>query len=278
MSPNHTHPSSEEAEEILEATLTEGDLVEVQTMYKDLSRQIRWKQALDAAFPLLVELGEELMDSDEMHKAKHDPLAGDGRSSLLNPNDPKTMARKHLTVLSLTKKLLGGLKTRVNRGIEDIRILSYAEELDLLTVACEPEPAVADEEESEDADESKAGELPANIQIGPERGCIRGGSHTRTTTSWRKLNGGQVREVYCKDCRTTIETAYNTGKLRSKRLCTHPDAEWVDGKEGKEAICINPFCRALVPNPGTYNWVVAGLEPYGDDPTKDKAEVLCSNY
>jgi len=118
----------------------------------------------------------------------------------------------------------------------------------------------------------------ATSPISPSGTCRQGGPHVRTTVRWKRHNGEMLKETYCKDCRAVIAKVQVKADRQHKQPCQHPGAEWVEGKEGQEAVCTEPSCRAPIPNPETYRWVEAGLEPYADDPTKDEVITLCSDY
>ena len=114
------------------------------------------------------------------------------------------------------------------------------------------------------------------MDIAPEGDCRQKGRHARTTTRWKRKNAEMFRETYCKDCRQVIESVAAQRARTEPKMCRHPGAEWVEGLEGEEARCIE--CKETIPDPSTYHWVDAGLEPYGDDPTADEATTLCSDY
>lgn len=276
---------AEEAEEVLEQTLTADDQEELQGIYKRVSKQISWDRVLDNAFPLLLELAEELVETETMCKNASpwdDTL--ESEQILFDNGDDKVMARRHSLLLMLAKKLLGGLKTRVNQSMGDIRILSQDEETELVAVIDEAEELEReirldeDDEEVLDEEENEVArtEVVAQVDIAPEGDCRQSGRHVRTTVRWKRKNDDMIRETYCKDCRQIVESiAAQKTKLEPKQ-CRHPGAEWVDGKEGEEARCTE--CQEPIPNPETYHWVDAGLEPYGDDPSQDEAITLCSDY
>jgi len=277
MNTDHPYDLIEEAGEILETTLTEEDRDHLQSIYKDVNREIRWGQVLDNALPVLLELAEELIETEGMCKGNSpwDKVCGDDQDLFDNPEDLKVMARRHIMLLSLAKKLLGGLKTRVNQCVADIRIISPDEEIQLLEIATQPEPI---EDEVEEVRQKKNTEVVAAIEISPQGTCKNGSTHGRTTIRWKRRNEDMFKETYCKDCRTVIEKIQVVTDRQVKKPCSHPGAEWVEGQEGKEAICTEPSCKAPIPNPETYHWVDAGLEPFDDDPTTDEVITLCSDY
>ena len=107
--------------------------------------------------------------------------------------------------------------------------------------------------------------------------------HTRTTITFVTGSDGlQYKRIYCKSCRRVVKRT-NVSKPKKtltekereeeyeklKETCEHKQVLWVQGKEGKEAYCTH--CDfSPVPEPGKYNWSYVGLEPYGDEPTKDE--------
>lgn len=82
-----------------------------------------------------------------------------------------------------------------------------------------------------------------------------------------------VRKEFCTLCRTYVAeypiSTTPTGPAK-KDKCVHPGARWVAGQAGKVAVCTEEGCGEIVPNPETYQWIKAGLEPYGDDPGADE--------
>jgi len=98
--------------------------------------------------------------------------------------------------------------------------------------------------------------------------------HNATTTTIINEGGTtQYFREYCKMCRQVIRKE-KIEKVERQLVvdpeqCEHKSVLWVKNKEGKEAYCT--ACNlAPVPNPEKYNWVYAGLEPYGDDPSLDQ--------
>jgi len=272
---------ADEAGDVLSETLTEEDRVQLQEIYKAIGKQTQWGKAIDKAFPTLLGLAEEMVKTEGLAK-EGGPWFNvlEHEQCLFDDREPKAMARQHLLLLLIAKKLLGGLKTRVNQGMGDVRVLSQEEEVELEAIVEEAVEAqdlrdLVDGWNSQQERKVVQREVVAQIDIAPQGGCLRSKQHGRTTVYWKRLNGIMFREVYCKDCRQVIETVKALRQAAPKE-CHHPNAEWVEGKEGEEAVCSN--CEKPIENPSTYQWITAGLEPYGDDPSQDEAITLCSDY
>lgn len=265
---------AEEAYETLETALTVEDREALQDVYKDVSSQIKWGQAINNAFPILLDLAKELIETNEMCKNKSPWYAvGYDLQKLFGDEDPKTTPRRHLLLLLLAKKLLGGLKTRVNQRIGDIRVLSLDEEMEFQGLIDEAESLEADAHDSDNDQE-----VVAEVDIAPEEACRQGTQHARVEVRIKRLNGAVFSETRCKDCRSVVKrTQIHLTTSSPLQPCkTHPGAAWKEGLEGQEAVCTT--CKEPIEDPSTFDWVGASLEPYGDDPTKDEAIILCSNY
>jgi len=272
MDRDYPHFLAHEADELLETTLTQDDRERLQEIYRDINGEIRWSQVIDNAFPVLLEMAEELVQVGGMCK-NGDPwhMVLEEDVSLFLDEDPKAMARRHSLILMLAKKLLGGLKTRVNQTANDIQVLSQEEEDELVAIAWSEV-----DQEPEVEEPVARPEVVAEVEIAPAGDCLKGGNHIRTTVRWKRKNGEMFSETYCKDCRKVVRTVHTQIDRPSERVCQHPGAEWVEGEEGKKAVCT--ACKGDIPNPETYHWVDSGLEPFGDDPSKDEAITLCSDY
>ncbi len=267
MSPKHSDHLIEEAQATLEFTLTEEERKDLQVIYGEINRQILWDSAIGEGFTSLLGMGEDLLNGGEA-RTKHGSAwhtVTSEETRLFREEDPKSMSRKHLLTLLLAKKLLGGLRTRVNQSIEDIRILLPEEEEHLMDVATQP-------------DQPAAKDVVAEIAISPEGKCCRGELHIKIEVRWKREDGNLIKETYCKGCRQVIQRLVNSVKESTRAKCQHPGAEWVEGAEGQEAICCNPACRAPIEDPDTYHWTESGLEPVDDDPNQDEAITLCSDY
>jgi hypothetical protein len=280
--------SGEEAVDKLTSHLTEAERDKVFDIYKDISAEIRWGRVLAEMFPNLLDAVQDVIfglnDFKSNRYVKRNPWeAIQADTSLFEDGDEKAMSRRHLLLLYLTKKLLGVAKTKVNLEVADIPVLGPQEESDLLDIV-----QAAEEREEEqvmaraelDADHEVTAELERErvIDLSPDGDCRQNGRHVRTEVRYRRKNDESFSEQYCKDCRQVVKKTVFKGSGAPVKVenCEHPGAEWVEGKEGKEAICTK--CQGPIPNPETYQWATAGLEPYGDDPTKDEAITLCSAY
>jgi len=276
----------QEAEEILESRLTEADYDKMREIYQDINKQVKWSAVFDQALPILLDMMDQLVEGavpDMCKGPSQDPWENVSNFDLelFSDEEEKAMPRRHLILLWLTKKLLGGLKTRVNREVAEVPVLSISEEgdlLDLIDSADELDREMREEtlESEEDEMDSAETEVVANVDIAPEGTCLGGSRHARTTVVWKKKNGEMYAETRCKDCKKVIRKIHAKMAKAAPEECKHPGAEWIEGKEGKEAACTD--CKAVIPNPETYRWIEAGLEPFADDPTKDEVITLCSDY
>jgi len=273
---------AEEAQDVLEQTLTEEDRDTIKEVYRDISRQVKWGQVIDNAYPVLLEMVEELITSDGMSK-EGGPWFEVAQTDqhLFDDKEQKAMARQHSLLLLLGKKLLGALKTRVNQSMGDIRVLSQDEEIELEAIVEEAATAARETDDSqyddllEEENRVAKHEVVAEVSIAPEGDCRQNGRHIRTTIRWKRKNEEMFQETYCKDCRQVVERLA-ARKPATPKQCEHPGAEWIDGEEGKKAVCT--ACKEPIENPDTYHWVDAGLEPFGDDPSEDEVITLCSDY
>jgi hypothetical protein len=254
---------AEEAQEMLDNLLTEDEQGEVHELYKDVNGLVRWKNVLKEAYPILLELVGELVDNPSMGKEGLPPRLGISKEdgALFEEETPKALARRHWMTLTLAKKLLGGLKTKVSQNLQDIRILSPHEEDTLMEIAGETQEEPLNPE--------------VDIKVNPDTGG--GCPHGRTTTRIKPIDGRAMMQTYCHDCRRRIEEKA-VGIPYSPKICEHSKATWVEGQEGQEAICANPRCKASIEDPSIYRWDAEGLEPPGDDPANDEVITLCSDY
>jgi hypothetical protein len=268
----------EEAADKLGSYLTEAERAQVFEIYKDMSADIRWGRVLAELFPNLLDAMQDVIfglnDFKSNRYVKRNPWASLGKSqALFEDGDEKAMSRRHLLLLHLVKKLLGVAKTKVNQEMADVPVLSEEQESELLDVIQRAQ------EEEEEQEMVRAHEVSAQLErnaviLAPEGDCRQNGRHVRTEVRYRRKNDESFSEQYCKDCRQVIKrTVFKGPEIKN---CDHPGAEWIEGMEGKEAVCTK--CKGPIPNPETYQWESAGLEPYGDDPTKDEAITLCSDY
>ena len=274
----------DEARAVLESTLNQGDREHLQEIYHEVNNQLRWGLILDNAFPILLELAEELVKPSGMAKDGGPwHTTYEEEQDLFEEGDPKAMARRHSLLLLLAKKLMGGLKTRVNQALDDIQILSPEAELDLHDlVEAEREKAEeirrAVEEEAPVVQEIEVvaeirREEVVEIDLSLEGNCLQNGRHVRTTMRRKRKNENSYMETYCKDCHRVIKCVkYKTEGAEAPTRCFHAEAEWVEGKEGQEAQCSK--CQEPIQDPSIFKWSDVGLEPFGDDPALDEVITL----
>lgn len=281
MSVPNPRVSGEEAAEILSSRLTVAEREKVFDLYKDMSTQIRWGRVLSELFPNLLDAMQDVLfglnDFKSNRYVKRNPWeALKADQSLFEDGDEKAMSRRHLLLLYLVKKLLGVAKTKVNQETAEVPVMGPQEESDLLDIV-----QMAQEEEEEEA-MSREIEVNATLErelvdLAIEGDCRQNGKHARTEVRFRRKNEEVYSEQYCKDCRQVIKRTLAKGSAAPSTVpCEHPGAEWVEGLEGKEAVCTK--CKGPIPNPETYQWANVGLEPFGDDPSKDEVVTLCSDY
>lgn len=270
------------AEEILASRLSEVERAKVLEIYRDISHQIRWGKVIAEFFPTLLDNIQDVIfglngfKSPAGRYTKTDPWKALGADqSLFDEGDDKAMSRRHLLMLLLVKKLLGALKSKTKLELAEIPVLSAAEETRLLEVV-----QVRREAEEEAGMARHLGVVARlereRIELAPEGDCRQDGRHVRTEIRFHRKNEEVYSEQYCKDCRQVIRRVSVRSPLDKSRPCDHPGAEWVEGLEGKDAVCSR--CKEPIPNPETYRWEEVGLEPVGDDPTADETVVLCSAY
>lgn len=320
---------AEAAEELLTSSLTQEEVGRLMGIRHELNAHLMWKRLAELSLHLLQSkvLRPALIEETDMakrvpflelFKGEQEFLQGDG-------NSKKANLRKTFVMLKLLKKLLGALKTGVNRELEAIRILTSDEEDEVRQVLAMRELDAADYEqdaapeaetdlETDELDLSanapvSAGRKPLNFNpvTGPwvdgfdaeslegetslppveapgeiivraklhrpkrtqsQENC----SHYSTRIEYPK---GKRREL-CRSCGAIMDReGLDQALVQSKAdPCKHPSAVWVEGQEGKVAQCGEEGCGEIIPNPGTFRWRQAGLEPYLDDPDKDEVIVL----
>jgi hypothetical protein len=267
----------EEATQILESSLNEGEIAELADIKQELSRTIRWGRVLDGAFgPIFRNLETLILGGGEEVAKKNPPtdsLFPRQRDFILS--EEKSQIRRHYVVLMLMKKLLGGLKTRVNQALANIPTLDDLEADRLMALADEFDrgeqdftrwsfPQERPEEPDPEVEERRFRKPEITASLGLERydgrAPIRtlelgdGGPCTHVRTRIRLLRAdGENRscdelQEYCRDCRNVISTRLVTPSTLGKRLkaarrqkrdqpCQHRYVEWVPGQEGKAARC-----------------------------------------
>ena len=292
--------SVEEAEILLNSSLTEEDQSALLSIKHEINFNIRWGRVVEEAFGPIVEGMESIIFSGGQGLVKNtygtpqqapvDSLF-DNEMRRLEEGD-KAQLFRHFVVLSLTKKLLGALKTKTNRALADIRTLSSDEEFNALCALeggpssdALPEEAIDAEfsEEDPEVGQSSDEEITAHLELAHgEWDC----KHVRTIVRRIKASvpGAMDHlETFCKDCRNVINVVVlhrqkKTRKIGKSEKCQHRCAEWVPGKEGHTAQCADQSaCTHIITAEielKQIKWINAGLEPYGDDPEQDEVIIL----
>ncbi len=292
--------SAEEAEIVLNSSLTEEDRSALLSIKHEINFNIRWGRVVEEAFGPIVEGMESIIFSGGQGLVKDTygiPMQAptdslfDNERRRLEEGD-KAQLFKHFVVLSLTKKLLGALKTRTNRALADIRTLSSDEEFDALCALeggpisdALPEEAIDAEFSEEDpkVGQSSDEEITAHLELAHG---VRDCNHTCVTIRRVKASvpGAMDHlETFCKDCRRVINVVVLHSQKKSREVgkseeCQHRYAEWVPGKEGHTAQCVDKSaCTHIITAEielKQIKWINAGLEPYGDDPEQDEVTIL----
>lgn len=218
--------------------------------------------------------------------------------------------RMRYVLLHLSLKLLGALKTRIRQELaSQFPELSASQEDEMRRVIMSQEMDLIEQEEEEEQSEiftsipvivgpsGKPITLPL-VRSEPEgpriltpevpgETIVHSVLHRRSRKDIendvgpcdhhkKRIHFDNVRAVrkeFCTLCRTYVAehpiSTTPTGPAK-KDKCLHPGARWATGQVGKVAICTEEGCGEVVPNPETYQWIKAGLEPYGDDPGADE--------
>jgi hypothetical protein len=248
---------------------------------REASRETRWGQLTRLACRvLLAVLGSIYSDkTPEWMKSK----ASDWK---LLPNEKKllftgsrTRLAKEYLLLLMARKLVGALKQEINRRIQELEPLGIEEEENLFA-----EVSLLEEVEIEDVGAliqdgyfphsamPLAGKLLRNeevITISEKKPLPCGCPSINLGRYWN-YKKSEVEEIEkCLSCGKTISMSKKK-KEPEKPIgpCRHPNARWAEGREGKDAVCTK--CEAPIENPGRFLWEAAGLEPFGDDPSKDE--------
>jgi hypothetical protein len=108
--------------------------------------------------------------------------------------------------------------------------------------------------------------------------CVHRRRTVKEIPSTKTLSRMDEHHTFCKDCNTPLGVKLLNTRTTGKRLrdwaknrpCPHRNGYWKEGEEGKTALCSK--CQEVVPNPGKFEWWKAGLEPVGDDPSKDEIQ------
>ena len=194
---------------------------------------------------------------------------------------PKYQLRRHMLTLLLTRKLLGCIKSRAFQQFNDLPTMTPEEEDELVTMV----GTDSEEEEENLGTEGPLNEVGAIFRRGRadvsiEGGCQGGnGSHGRIVVKKEVVDGESWLLHLCKDCRTEVRRVrtvigeeFNYERNIDPAICNHTTALWKPAFEGLEAMCKQ--CGSHIPDPSIFKWQEAGLEVYGDDPSKDTAVIL----
>lgn len=272
-------------EEVLEQLLPEDELENLQSIKQELGLCINWKiltenmyQMLMDGMDALVFLETEKESPQVVNRNPYEALFEPDQARINGSGEVSQMARKYVLLLIL-KKLLGSLKTRVNKAFDEIETIDTDDEGELreLILYGRDEP---DEEEMDlvtaPNDDPEQGEIIAAVDHRSKcthiRVTVKQIPATKTASRMDELH------TFCKDCKTFLELkklkTRSTGKrtpiFGKPRECQHHNGYWKEGEEGKVAICSS--CKKVVPNPEKFEWLKAGLETLGDDPSKDEIQ------
>lgn len=271
---------SEDIEALLQDSLNEDDLEEAKAIKREVSAVVNWGDLTQSVSHELFNLVEALCCGDlpELTKSKPvETLVGDARR-IMESTAEDTRTIRYMVSFLIIKKLLGALKTDVNKKIEAVRILTPAEteaveeivaDLALLTEA--EKVNWGNDDLAHDA------EIVARLE---STACEHHKTIVRANTEKETL------ETFCKDCRNVV-ASYSSedlglgrlGKKREPKKCTHRYLAWVEGEEGKIAECRDKSdCTYKETDADVlkrWGWEKVGLEPYGDDSTQDEVIDLC---
>lgn len=248
----------------------------------EFSHQIRWKALIKLTMTVL----ESLMRSCLSRRGVDFPplawLKQDPRPSLLNAerefldHPHRSALRQKYVGLLLLRKLLGGVKQEVDRRIREIEPVSIMAEVEQFQELSDLSGQEAEQIHELVLNGEVQTPFPIDETLEPVKGgyMVRGGVAVQASGSCKHIHKVMTQKrdkrlktkiTSCRDCGLKLSAVVEPGKLAP---CPCQDAVWVKGKEGKEAICDK--CQAPIQDPGRFLWVLAGLEPVGDDPTKDQ--------
>lgn len=268
-------------EEILASGFTEVDLENLQNIKHELGICIKWGALTERMYQAIMDGMDTLVfletEKDEPCIVKRNPYEAlfDRDKKLINgPEDASQMSRKYV-LLQVTKKLLGALKTRINKELEEFTFIDDEIEGELAEII----QYGPDEEEMDlvPTDSKDTPEIVAKIDASK---CL----HRRTTVKQipSTMTASRMDELhtFCKDCKGFLSLrklnsrspAFPSRNWSKPAPCQHPNGSWKEGEEGKTAICSK--CDAIIPNPEKFQWEKAGLEPFGDDPEQDEIQSL----
>lgn len=275
-------------EEILDEVFTEVDLENLLNIKQEISLSVKWGtltqqmyRSLMDGMDTLVFLETEKDKPQTVNRNPYESLFPRDQALINGPTDKSKMAR-NIVLLHLLKKLLGALKTHVNKEFEKIETIDDFTEGELQEIVQygHDDP----DEEEMDLVSSLTEEIPADgeiLALVDHRECL----HRRTTIkqipSIKTASRMDELHTFCKDCKSFLALQkLNTRSISSRSKdgwfnrkpapCRHPNGTWKEGEEGTTAICSS--CKEVVPNPDKFQWAKAGLEPFGDDPELDEIQ------
>jgi len=265
-------------ENVLAQVLTESDLEALHNIKHELGICIKWGaltgkmyQGIMEGMDTLVFLETEKAEPAVVKRNPYEALFDRDKEIINGSTESSYMSRKYV-LLQLTKKLLGALKTQVNKELSQMPCINDEVEGELREIIQYGSDHPSEEEMS--LVDSQPTEVVAKIDASK---CI----HRRTTVkqipSTKTASRMDELHTFCKDCKGFLTLR----KLNSRSVvsardwgkpvpCQHPNGSWKEGEEGKTAICSK--CDSVVPNPQKFEWGKAGLEPFGDDPEKDEIQ------
>jgi hypothetical protein len=250
--------------------------------------------ALLAGMDQLVFLEESGIDPEVVKRNPYNALFPADQYTINGPSEKSQLSRRYV-LLKLLKKLLGALKTQVNKEIEKIVALDDADYRTLAELA-EKEAdllAPADEEETDMVPPVEDDELEIVAKVDTKsspcssdhrRTSCTQVPHTHTKSTCDELH------TYCKDCgdlvgiRVLKSRGLRNGsrraswrrraKTRVPEKCGHKNAHWGEGETGRIAYCADPKCNERLSDVQTASmlWEAAGLEIYGDKPADDEIQ------
>lgn len=272
-------------EQILDEVFSEVDLENLQSIKMELGLCINWKVLIENMYQMMMGGMDTLVfletEDDSPQVVKRNPYEAlfERDKARINGSDDKSQTARKYVLLMILKKVLGALKTQVNKEFEKIETIDdFTEgELQEMIRYGYDEP---DEEEMDLVTElQEDSEIIAAVDH--RQGCLHVRQTVKQIFSTNTASRMDELHTFCKDCKIPLEVkklnTRTTGK-RTKawkdwgvnRPCAHRNGYWKDGEEGKTAIC--SACKGVVPNPEKFEWSKAGLEPFGDDPSQDEIQ------
>lgn len=274
-------------QKILDEVFSEVNLEDLQAIKQELGLCINWKVLIDRMYHKMMGGMDSLVfietedDSPQVVKrSPYEALFERDKAYINGSNEKSRKARKYV-LLMLLKKVLGGLKTRVNKEFEKFETINDSTENELQELIRYGFDAPDEEEMDLVSGLEEESEITAGIDH--RKSC----EHRRVTVkqipSTKTASRMDELHTFCKDCKSFLELKKLNSRSTGKRsidhskplLCQHRNGHWKEGEEGKIAICSS--CDEIVPNPNKFEWLKAGLEPVGDDPDQDVLQHFSTN-